>query len=303
MAALKSSRPLEPGRLRGLRIRQAFQSLLDRGSGSAGSPLCVLTPGGRSPLLGELASCAKATGHAVISRTGRDLGSDIAASMAADSWDRLRTRFVAATIVVVEHLETIGRSRQEAFRHLFDAASAGGTRFCISLATHPLAGRFEPDLAGRLSGGLLLPVGHEPGASRCEQPADSGDAVPPCRAEPAELVAADRTPSLARILSITAKHYGLRVDDLVGPCRSRTVSHARSLAMHLARTLTRQSFTAIGRACGGRDHTTALHGHRITSARLAADPAFASDAATILSVLSTRPSSRRRRRIVSVECR
>ena len=299
MSATSTCRRSATSRIGGNQLGSAFRSLLEPQAATVPcNPLCVVTPGGRSPLLAEFADWAVACVFRVLVRGGHELGREIAAAVAADSWDRLRQRFAAAQVVVIEHLETLrGRSRLTAFRHVFDAATAGDTRFCISLANHPLSGQFDPDLAGRLAGGLILPlVNAEPAAI-----------APPAADQPHSAAgAANRLPSLARVLAATARHYGLSVESLVGPGRSRTVSQARSLAMYLARQLTKQSFTAIGRAYGGRDHTTALHGSRVTSARIAADPVLAADAERILAVLGgqRRPAGRNRMvpRMVSMDC-
>ena len=42
--------------------------------------------------------------------------------------------------------------------------------------------------------------------------------------------------------------------------------------MYLARELTEQTLPAIGRAFGGRNHTTVLHACKRTAERMAADP-------------------------------
>ena len=49
------------------------------------------------------------------------------------------------------------------------------------------------------------------------------------------------------------------------------------MAMYLARRLTPASLQAIGTAFGGRDHTTVLHGIRVTEARRASDPGLAAE--------------------------
>jgi hypothetical protein len=291
MAALTNCRRPRGGSIHGSQIRDAFRRLLAEspfsGGTTFGNPLCVITPGGRSPLVREFAEWAAACGRPVLARSGRELGREIATAVAADSWDRLRQRFVAATVVVVEHLETLGsRRRLTAFRHLFDAATAGGTRFCISLASHPLGGPFDPDLAGRLAGGLILPlVNDEPVESDPLILSDDDHSR-------ATMLTKQPPPSLARVFVVTARHYGLTVESLVGPGRSRTVSHARSLAMYLARRLTPHSFAAIGAACGGRDHTTALHGSRVALARMTTDPVLTADAAEILAALMESPRRR-----------
>ena len=54
------------------------------------------------------------------------------------------------------------------------------------------------------------------------------------------------------------------VDDMVGTRRTQDIVLARQLAMYLSRELTSASLPCIGRAFGGKDHTTVLHSiHKI----------------------------------------
>jgi chromosomal replication initiator protein len=62
------------------------------------------------------------------------------------------------------------------------------------------------------------------------------------------------------ILEESAKYFGLSVDDLVSPNRSRPLTTARHVAMYLMRECSGQSLVKIGETFGGRDHTTARHG-------------------------------------------
>jgi chromosomal replication initiator protein len=70
--------------------------------------------------------------------------------------------------------------------------------------------------------------------------------------------------------AICAK-FGISHDELVGLARSSRVAWPRQLAMYLSRELTDQSLPAIGRAFGGRDHTTVMYACRRTSERLSSD--------------------------------
>lgn len=93
-------------------------------------------------------------------------------------------------------------------------------------------------------------------------------------------------PSIRKITSTTAKHYGLPVTDLLGPSRHKNVANARSTAIYLARRLTGKSLVEIGTFFGGRDHTTVLHSIRITRRRAESDPAWQRDIDQLLSRLA-----------------
>ncbi|MGR3541590.1 MAG: chromosomal replication initiator protein DnaA [Hasllibacter sp.] len=76
------------------------------------------------------------------------------------------------------------------------------------------------------------------------------------------LRATERKVSLEEIQRRVADHYSIRISDLVGPKRVRTIARPRQVAMFLAKTLTHRSLPEIGRSFGGRDHTTIMHGVR-----------------------------------------
>ena len=69
----------------------------------------------------------------------------------------------------------------------------------------------------------------------------------------------------------TADAFGITVEALLSTSRAAGVAWPRQLAMYLARELTDQTLPAIGRAFGGRTHTTVLHAHRRTAQRIAGD--------------------------------
>jgi chromosomal replication initiator protein len=67
--------------------------------------------------------------------------------------------------------------------------------------------------------------------------------------------------------------FGISLDQLLSNSRAQPVAWPRQLARYLARELTDATLPAIGRAFGGRNHTTVLHACRRTAERMAADPA------------------------------
>jgi len=64
--------------------------------------------------------------------------------------------------------------------------------------------------------------------------------------------------NVGRVIDVVAAYHGMRTKDLTGPSRQRQVTRARQLAMFLARQYLQLSLPELGRAFGGRDHTTAL---------------------------------------------
>jgi chromosomal replication initiator protein len=70
----------------------------------------------------------------------------------------------------------------------------------------------------------------------------------------------------------TADAFGISVQALISSSRAGNVAWPRQVAMYLARELTDQTLPAIGRAFGGRNHTTVLHAYKRTAARIADDP-------------------------------
>ena len=65
------------------------------------------------------------------------------------------------------------------------------------------------------------------------------------------------------VIEFVAASYGLPVAALTGDCRRNVVARPRQFAMYAIRHLCPHlSLNMIGRALGGRDHTTILHGLR-----------------------------------------
>ncbi len=56
-----------------------------------------------------------------------------------------------------------------------------------------------------------------------------------------------------------ARHFGLRITDLKGDKKHRSVAVPRMIAMSLARKYTELSYPELGRVFGGRDHSTVIH--------------------------------------------
>ncbi len=105
----------------------------------------------------------------------------------------------------------------------------------------------------QLEGALIRVVAHSSISGR------------PVTVELAQEVLADLFPVEAGEVRIdlvqeaVARHYGITLDELVGDRRTKRVVVPRQVAMYLSRELTDASLPAIGRAFGGRDHTTVIY--------------------------------------------
>jgi len=95
----------------------------------------------------------------------------------------------------------------------------------------------------------------------------------PLTVELAKTVLKDILPTRNRltcdgILKATALHFDVKITDLKSSKRARAIALPRQVAMYLCRKLTTASYPEIGRALGGRDHTTAINAFRRISERL-----------------------------------
>ena len=81
-----------------------------------------------------------------------------------------------------------------------------------------------------------------------------------------------RARSVEEIQRRICQDFDISLDELVSPSRAQALAWPRQVAMYLTRELTDATLPAIGRAFGGRNHTTVLHACRRTAARIAEDP-------------------------------
>ncbi|MGQ0564916.1 MAG: chromosomal replication initiator protein DnaA [Gemmobacter sp.] len=87
----------------------------------------------------------------------------------------------------------------------------------------------------------------------------------------------DRKVTVEEIQRKVADHYAVRLSDLIGPKRLRTIARPRQVAMYLSKQLTLRSLPDIGRRFGGRDHTTIMHGVKKIEELMATDSQLADD--------------------------
>jgi chromosomal replication initiator protein len=164
--------------------------------------------------------------------------------------DRLRTRFEWGLITDIQppELETrIAILRKKA---------AGDRLAAPDEVLEFIAARIERNIR-ELEGALIRVTAF---ASLNRQPVDN---------QLAEIVLRDLIPDEAaheigapNIMAVTAEFFGLTIDDLCGPGKTKHVAQARQIAMYLCRELTDLSLPRIGQTFGGRDHTTVMHADR-----------------------------------------
>ena len=97
------------------------------------------------------------------------------------------------------------------------------------------------------------------------------------------------TVTISRIIEAITDHFGVRVSDLQGKRRSRSIAFPRQVCMYLARDLTRHSLEEIGGYFGGRDHTTVLHAYRTIDKLCDNDEQTRQTVEKLLTSLTARP--------------
>ncbi|MFZ1662556.1 MAG: chromosomal replication initiator protein DnaA [Paracoccaceae bacterium] len=91
------------------------------------------------------------------------------------------------------------------------------------------------------------------------------------------LRASDRKITIEEIQRKVSEHFNIRLSDMIGPKRTRTIARPRQVAMYLAKQMTTRSLPDIGRRFGGRDHTTIMHGVRVIEEMKLTDHQLAED--------------------------
>lgn len=95
-------------------------------------------------------------------------------------------------------------------------------------------------------------------------------ACPPRRRPRPKLVIAQAPQSINRVVQAVASVTGLPMLRLISEQRGRDVARPRQVGMYLCTEVTTHSLPVIGRAWGGRDHTTVMHARNVVLKRLEA---------------------------------
>lgn len=87
-----------------------------------------------------------------------------------------------------------------------------------------------------------------------------------------ENVSTPLTPDL--IQQVVAEHYNIRVEDIQGSKKPKSIAFPRQVSMYLCRKMLDISLPKIGESFGGRDHTTVIHGVSKIEKQLETDTAL-----------------------------
>jgi len=77
--------------------------------------------------------------------------------------------------------------------------------------------------------------------------------------------------TIQQIQKLVASTYKLTSEELISKNNARQISHPRQVAMYLCKHLTKHSYPEIGRAFGGKHHTTVIHSVEKIEALVATD--------------------------------
>jgi chromosomal replication initiator protein len=114
----------------------------------------------------------------------------------------------------------------------------------------------------------------------------------PITVDSAQDILRDLFQSNARLLTLdeiqqkVADYYRIKLSDMHSARRSRDVARPRQVAMYLSKSLTTRSFPDIGKAFGGRDHTTVMHAVKTIDDLKTNDPQLREDLSILEKVLS-----------------
>lgn len=87
------------------------------------------------------------------------------------------------------------------------------------------------------------------------------------------------------VIKAVANYYGLKIADIKSARRHKAIAWPRAVAMYLARTHTKDSYPDLGRAFGGKHHTTVISAVEKIAAKIKDDLGLRSELHAIESVL------------------
>ncbi len=99
-----------------------------------------------------------------------------------------------------------------------------------------------------------------------------------------------KVPSVKRVMEVVCRAYSISNVDVCGKARTKTCVVPRQIIYYLLRDVCGKSFPEIGRALGGRDHTSAMSGYRKVSQMIQIDDYFSSRVAQLRAAVESEVS-------------
>ena len=237
--------------------------------------------------------------------TAIDFAREIRAARDEDLLEEFRNQITNLSLLVIEDLQKLPARTfiQRELRDTIDALVEADCTVVITSQEAPAAmSQLEEGLSDRLLSGLTIQLRHPGIAARQEllQLAAGQKNLSRSTEELASLArsfegsAAQLLRSLAelelnssslrdlkymrepveikQIIAVVARYFSLTQAAIKSSARRKSLVHARSIVIHLARRLTDLSYAQIGQALGNRDHTTIMHAQQRMQQALTNDP-------------------------------
>lgn len=96
------------------------------------------------------------------------------------------------------------------------------------------------------------------------------------------LKSAEKTVTIDKIQERVSEYFGLQGDEIVSRSNARRITRPRQVAMFLCKKLTEHSLPEIGRAFGGKHHSTVIHSIRRVEEDIEEDESFHQEVNSLL---------------------
>ena len=204
--------------------------------------------------------------------------------------------------ILVDRLDRAGTREDDLLLlcQLIDALLNSPTLLVVTLPSHPSTLHLHPALESRLEAGLIIPLVHGEkssatslsGLQRHRRLTLEAPDLSDEKALRPKAKISKRPPTIRRIISAVARYCDVDAEDIIGSSQRRCHVRPRGLVIHCAHLLTDKSSHAIGKAIGGRDHTTVLHSLKVTTRLIQHEPGYAGDLDAIIEQLAKQNRSR-----------
>jgi chromosomal replication initiator protein len=192
-----------------------------------------------------------------------------------DLEDRLRERFAAGLVTDIERPDPATRLAILRKRAAHDGVVASDDALAL------LAARVTTNVRA-LEGALIRMVAYGSLSGRALDATLAADVLDRLGVA----LTTTRLTTIEAVQTAACSHFALTLEELLSRSRAERVLWPRQAAMYLCKELTTQSLPTIGRAFGGRDHTTVLHACKRVAAHIAVSPPAFADIEALTATLT-----------------